>query len=85
MENFINQIIAKVRDMYKYTSEYKTILGQPARVLVDECNGTYTVREIIFGKYDTISINDKRIFYEPQHGFTKVLIEYNGMDNLLKM
>ena len=44
MENFVNQIIAKVRDMYKYTSEYKTILAQPARVLVDEVNGTYTVR-----------------------------------------
>ena len=62
MENFVNQIIAKVRDMYKYTSEYKTILAQPARVVVDEVNGVYTVREIIFGKNDVISINDKHYF-----------------------
>ena len=85
MENFVNQIIAKVRDMYTYTSEYKTILAQPARVLVDEVNGTYTVREIIFGKNDVISINDKRVFYDPMYGFTKVMLEYDGMENLLKM
>ena len=85
MENFVNQIIAKVRDMYKYTSEYKTILAQPARVLVDEENGTYTVREIIFGKNDVISINDKRVFYEPMYGFTNVMMEYDGMESLLKM
>ena len=85
MENFVNQIIAKVRDMYKYTSEYKTILAQPARVLVDEVNGTYTVREVIFGKNDVISINDKRVFYEPMYGFTKVMMGYDGMESLLKV
>lgn len=85
MENFVNQIIAKVRDMYKYTSKYKTILAQPARVLVDEEDGTYTVREIIFGKNDVISINDKHVFYEPMYGFTKVMMEYDGMESLLKM
>lgn len=85
MESFVNQIIAKVRDMYKYTSEYKNILALPARVIVDEVNGTYTVSEIIFGKDDIISINDKRVFYEPRYGFTKVMVEYNGMENLLKM
>ncbi len=85
MENFVNQIIAKVRDMYKYTSEYTTILNQPAKIIVEEVNGTYTVREIIFGKNDVISINDKRVFYEPMYGFTKVMIEYDGMASLLKL
>lgn len=85
MENFVNQIIAKVRDMYKYTSEYKNILAQPAKITVEEVNGVYTVKEIIFGKNDIISINDKRVFYEPMYGFTKVLIEYDGMKTLLTL
>ena len=85
MENLVNQIIAKVREMYKYTAEYKELMNEDAKVILDEHNGTYTVREIVFGKHTTLSINNKRVFYQPEHGFSKVLIEYNSMNELLNM
>jgi hypothetical protein len=34
MENKIEQIIAKLRDMYKYTNEYKELFNSDARVIL---------------------------------------------------
>jgi hypothetical protein len=85
MENKIEQIIAKLRDMYKYTNEYKELFNSDARVILVVKNGSFDIKEIIFGTYDKISVNNKRVFYEPEFGFTKVLIEYNGFDELLKV
>ena len=85
MEDKIKQIMTKVRDMYKYMDDNSSIFKNLYRVIVCEEDGQLVIKEVVFGTYDKIYVDTKKIFYSPQHGFSKVLIQYNGWDELLSL
>lgn len=85
MENKIKQIIEKVRQMYKYIDEYKSLLSAEASIHLSEKSGEIILENITFNYYDRLIIADDCIVYVPEHGQSKKLIAYNGWDELLTL
>ena len=85
MEEKIKQIMTKVRDMYKYMNDYSAIFKNLYKVIVCEEDGQLVIKEVVFGTYDKIYVDTKKIFYIPQYVFSKVLIQYNVLDELFSL
>lgn len=87
MKTKIKRIIAKVRSMYKYSSEYKALLEFPANVSLRENKetGDLEIESIYFQYYDFLYIYDNKIIYISEYGRKELLLTYNGWDELLSM
>lgn len=82
----IKKIIAKVRSMYKYNSEYVELLSLKADVSLDENeNGDLELSFIRFRYYGSIYIYSDRIIHTTEEGRKTLLITYNGWDALLSL
>lgn len=82
----INEIVQKVRDMYKYDTRFRDhVLKDPIKVAMsydsDKCESTIVA--ITFMGYDSISVTDKSITFCPEHGRHETLIRYNSFDDLI--
>lgn len=87
MDKQICEIIAKVRQMFKYDKRFKDILKIPALVHCCETkNNGVELTNIIWSFYgDQIIVGKHRIVYSPEHGNTEELITYKNFDELLNM
>ena len=88
MEKLIFDVIAKVRDMYKYDTEYKRLLSSNPRIdiYIDEKENTLVLRSLRFGTYDEICVYSDKIKYVSDDGRTeRTLCEYNNFMALLSL
>lgn len=88
MEKLIFDVIAKVREMYKYDTEYKKILSSNPRidVYIDEKENTLVLRSLRFGTYDEVCVYQDKIKYVSDDGRTeRTLCEYNNFIDLLNL
>lgn len=87
MTTLYKEIIAKVRDMYKYDSEYKEILkNRPEIKLKETKNGEFELNSIHFTDgYSSIYIGSKSIWFDPYRGENKTLVTYSNLEELLKI
>lgn len=89
--NEIENIIAKVRSMYKYDPKYRDVLREKASVELEEDDKGLNLTRIHFhGRegWDDIYVTDKNIKYYPYEARERdvvTLAEYDGFDALLEM
>ena len=87
MDKQICEIIAKVRQMFRYDKRFKDILKTPASVHCSETkNNEIELTSIIWCFYGyQIIVGKHRITYSPEHGNTEELTTYKNFDELLNM
>lgn len=86
MEEKIKAIVEKVRMMYKYSNEYKSLVNMDAKVVLSEDKTSgFKIERICFDYYDRIVVCSNGISYHPEHGSVKTLMSYNSFDELLSM
>ena len=82
----IMEIIDKVRELFKYQPDYRNIINQKASIILGETSGGLIIRSITFDYYERIFVTSSSITLDDEHGTTrKVLYEYNGFDELLRL
>lgn len=86
MENFIKQIIEKVRTIYKYDEKYKEILGRKASITVcEDKDGNIQLEAIYFSWYDEILVSKSGIIFKPSYGENQTILRYSSFEEFLKM
>lgn len=85
MENQIKEIVKKVRQMYKYDEVIGGIVSQPFEAHVSEIGENLQLTKIRFCWYDRLEITSGMIIYYPELRNGKVLLKYNGFEELLKL
>lgn len=84
MEEKIQRIIAKVRSMYKYASDFNCVLENKASIKIREDKDGLHIASITFAYYDMIIVGEKSIRFHPEHGQVKTLATYKNFDALLE-
>ena len=82
----IKQIIAKVRQIYKYDETYKEIVSRnPSIHLSETRDGEIQLDSIRFSWYDSMLISKSGIWYTPSYGDTKAILKYRSFEEFLKL
>ena len=82
----INEIIAKVREMYKYDNRVNKLVLKKAKVeLLEDINGNLDLMSIDFSDFDILSIYNNRIVFFPDSGGSETLLKYKNWDELLSL
>lgn len=82
----INEIITKVRAMYKYDNRVNKLLLKRAKVEVWEgTNGSLELSSIEFNDYDILTIYNNRIVFFPYSGGDETLLKYKNWEELLNL
>lgn len=82
----INEIIAKVRAIYKYDNRVNKLMTKKAKVEVwEESNGSLRLSIIEFIDHDILTIYNNRIIFFPYSGGDETLLKYKNWDELLNL
>lgn len=81
----INQIISKIRNIYRYHPKYKNILKQKAIIDLSETDDGIILSSISFNDWDRITLSNTNVVYHPEYGDWEVLLEYTSWDEFLQL
>ena len=81
---YIAKIIATVRNLLSLFPEYSETISKNASIQLREENGTVVLSSISFRWYDKILVTDTNVTFIPNRGESKIIIEYESFDDLLR-
>lgn len=80
----VQMIIDRARQIYKFVPPYNDIVKEFATINIQETSNGLHIGRITFANHDKIIMTSSSIQYIPNHGDTKVLMEYKDYDDFLE-
>lgn len=82
----VKLIISLVRKRYKYDTLLQNIVSQSAQIsFCEQKDGSIELNSISFDFYDRLTIYSKNIYFSPEHGPGRSILEYQNWEELLKI
>lgn len=86
MDEILNKIIVKVRQMYQYDMLLREITNSNAVIRLVEKDGTIRLNYVTFGcKSGDITVTEEKVTYTSAEGSQRTLISYETWEEFLNL